>query len=304
MPDFSNLCGWKPNPRAVEAVLNSAPRAIFGVSGNHLKGSGRGKSKFWHPEITHTVGGKFPLLVQGIGDCVGFGSIGALHQVIVSDIRKHGDRERWAGQLATEIPYAHGRVEIGGGQFRDDGSTVAWTVKSLRDGGSLLRKKYGRYDLSEYNPNRARDWGRPGKGVPDVLEPEMHKHRIGDFSMLTSFAQLCDALWNGHGCILTSMWAFKSQRDKNGFLVRDRRNSWPHCWYTHGYSDEDGKPFLLLQNSWPASWISGPHGSGIKLPPGCGKLRADDFADFIDDYWDSWVISRISGFPELDWSAW
>lgn len=297
---YDHLCGTHSDPRAVLQAIKASPSGLFSIGGRHLTDIGKGKVTLLH-KVIEEAAGEFHSLVQTAPDCASMAGAGGAVTVIASDIVTKRQNEKWPGWVATEPLYAGSRVEIGRNQLgRSGGSVIAWIVECLRDMGTLHRLTYPSHDLRRYSGRRAEDWGRPGHGVPDVLEPTMRLHPINDFAQFTRATEARDGLANGCGAIISSMWAFKSKRDRDGYLVRDRRNSWPHAWYCHGYDDRPGHEGIIWQNSWPTDWISGPHGD-YELPPGSGKVRPDDFEDAIATYGDSWIVDGYVGFPKRNW---
>ncbi len=176
----------------------------------------------------------------------------------------HG-RGRWKTKCATEPIYAGGRVEVGGGTIKYDGMHGSWAAKWCRDYGVLLRRPYllGKYDFTTYSGSKARSWAHEcdnctswGGGVPDELEPIARRRPIKTVTLVNSWEEARDAIFNGYPVALCSKAGFSDKRDKDGFAKQNQ--IWYHSMLLAGIDDNKTRPGGLVINSWGPDWISGP----------------------------------------------
>lgn len=298
-PNFEKLCGHRYDWREVDEFVSSQRRPVFGVAGAPLADSGKGAVVLLHKAVVQVVG-RFPVHLQTIGDCVSHG-FGLCVDVVKCVEIVAGENETFEAETATEFIYGYSRVEIGRGQLGNgDGSVGAWAARAVKEGGTLVRKQYGKYDLSTYSGKRARDWGARGAGVPDELEPTAREHPILTASLVTTYEQARDAIANGYPVAVCSNQGFSSKRDAQGFAKPS--GSWSHCMAFIGVDDESGRPGLLCQNSWGESWISGPKRND--QPEGSFWTDADVANRMLSRNPDSYALSGYVGFPGRDVTEW
>lgn len=308
--DVSVLCGWQYDPRAVESFLNHLERPLFSLAAPQLKDIGDGKNVFLWEAERKVLGKLLPAHEQTIGDCVSHGWGRGAQDLMLVEIGMHGEPEEWQGEVATEPIYAGSRVEIGGGRINGDGSVGAWAARYVKEFGILLRTQYGNVDLRTYSGNKARDWGRRGKGVPDALEPIAREHPIRTVSLVTSYEQGRDAIANGYPVPVCSMRGFAMTRDREGFCKP--QGQWAHCMVFRAcFVAKGNRPGLVCQQSWGNS-PTGPNkltlenGDVIELPQGCFGVDAEVANGMLARDPDSYAISNFEGFPrqEIDYSLW
>lgn len=298
------LCGWKPEPREVEAFVSRLERPLFALAAPDLKDTGDKKNVFlWEAEQA-VLGKLLPAHDQGIGDCVSHGWGRGVQDLLLVQIAFEKLREKFVAQVATEPIYAGSRVEIGGGRISGDGSVGAWAARYVKDYGILLRQKYDRYDLSRYNPSTAKEWGRPRAGVPDILEPIAREHPVQTVSLTTSYEEARDSIANGYPVPVCSMQGFAMQRERDGFCRP--KGSWAHCMEFRGcFVAKGNRPGLALQQSWGES-PTGPDvltledGREVKLPQGCFGVDADVANRMLSRDPDSYTISNYVGYPRRE----
>lgn len=211
----------------------------------------------------------------------------------------HG-KGRWVAKSATEPIYAGGRVEIGQSRIVGDGMPGSWAARWVKKYGILLRRPYGKYNFTTYSGSKARRWAHLcelctpwGGGVPDVLEPIAKKHPIKTTTLVTSWKQARDAIYNGYPVVVCSKVGFTKRRDKDGFATQ--RGIWYHSMLLAGSDDTGKRPGGLFINSWGTDWIKGP----TRFDQPIGSFWAD--AKVIDDmlsYEDSFALSNYVGYPK------
>lgn len=289
--------GWVPS--------NIPHRTPFFSSraGRGVKGSGEGREVRLSAFLRRALGGVILPHDQGIGDCVGqaFGlGIDTLSSVQVYLL---GRAEQFKAKTSTEVAYAGSRYEIGyqthgsASILRGDGSNGYWCAEFLRDYGTLLRGKYGEYDLTNYDARLARQWGRTG--VPDELEDKVKKHPIRSFSICRNYIECRDAIANGYPVIFCSGVGFNNcwrhnpnGKDSQGFLVPC--GTWYHAMAGLDVDDKSARKSITLYQSWGPDWVPSPEIEGLEK----WAFRVDaDVIDRMCSYGDTIAISDYVGHP-------
>lgn len=287
--------GWVEDRDAVADYLAWSHTPLFGVTAAPIRDSGRGQVVLLDRALAAQLGGRFPVHLQTIGDCVSHGwglGVDVLKAVQIAA----GAREAFTGETATEVIYAGSRVEVGRGRLVGDGSVGAWAAKAVGAAiGTLVRGRYGAIDLTRYDGPRAREWGRRGRGVPDELEPRAREHPVRTVSLVTSYEEARDALANGYPVPVCSDQGFEPRRDAQGFARP--RGRWGHCMLFLGVDDAPERPGLLVMNSWGPDWIGGP--KRHDQPDGSFWVDAE-VADRMLGAQDSYALSGYVGFPAQD----
>ena len=301
MPDYERLFGYNWNPDERDAYLESLPSGsrMFDSAGRSIEGTGKGKSQLLYEFYEKVTGGQLVPGRQTIGDCVSWGFAHGIDCLKAFEIAA-GERERWAGTCATEPIYAAARVEIGGGQLSGDGCYGGWAAKAVMQYGTVIRAKHGRIDLTEYSGSRAKSWGKRGNGCPDSLEHTMRDHTVRSASLVTSYEEARDAIYNGYPVPVCSGQGFTSTRDSQGFSKP--RGSWSHCMCFIGVDDDSSREGLLCLNSWGPNWIRGPRRHD--QPQGSFWVDADVVDRMLGRRSDSYALSGFDGYPaqEIDYS--
>ena len=200
------------------------------------------------------------------------------------EIDVNGESESFEARSATEGIYqSRGH--------RSQGMTCSGAAKYVHSkGGILLRKDYGKVDLSKYNSGL----GANHKIPSSVYITEAKKHQVKTISMITTVQEARDALGNGYAISVCSGHGFSSRRDSNG--IAKRGSGWNHAmvWIA---CDDTHKRFketlFLVQNSW-GKWNSGPRVHD--QPEGSFWIREKDARGMLAEQ-GSWVFSDVDGFP-------
>lgn len=304
--------GWSPDPDAVNAVLATLPQPKFAATP-----AGQGadplppSAYLWqtHKKLTGLLP---PVHNQNpLGSCVSFGTARAITRSLAGEIAINGGNFELK-EVSEEPIYAGSRIEIGGGRIgRGDGSVGAWAAKFVTTYGALPKAVFGRYDLTKYDPQRAKQWGMPGYGVPDDLEADTKKFPAGSATQVASWAEAKRALANHYGIAICSNVGFNKPGTPRGYVdpaTRDSRGvclpfgRWDHCMCLDGYhTDENGKEWGHIENSWSATAHQGPVGWGE--PNTSGFWTSAEVIDGMLKQGDSWAYSAVKGFPgkRLDW---
>lgn len=279
--------------RVVEEWAARSIRPMFAAAAQPLADSGRGKVALPF-QYLEQVNGTFPIRRQTAPDCVSMGWALAVDMIAAVEIVKHKEPERWAGLTATEPIYGGSRIEIGRGRLGNGGGSFgSWGARCVQELGTVVRDRYGSIDLRTYSGQRAKQWGRPGNGVPDELEPTMAQYLIRSTSLVTSYEQARDAIHNGYPVVVCSTQGFSSRRDSEGFARPS--GSWAHCMCFIGMDDADSRPGLLCMNSWGANWISGP--KRHDQPDGSMWVDAEVADKMLRRNSDSYTASQFEGYP-------
>jgi hypothetical protein len=294
--EIAAKCGWVHFPIEIDIVLNTLPRPLFADAAAHLLAAPPAGDVFLWDACRRVTGGHLPAHDQdGIGCCVGEGFSSAVEYLQCVEIALTGKVEEYA-PISSEAVYALSRVEVGGGRIGGDGSTGAWAAKAVREYGVLPRRVVGGYDLTHFDPYRARDWGR--RGLPDDLEPEAREHLVRTVSLVKSFEEARAAITHGYPVAVCSDQGFTMRRDRDGFCAP--RGTWGHCMCFIGATDGP-RPGLCCLQSWGPTVPGGPIGLGGH--PGCAFWVDAAVADGMLRQGDSWALSAFDGFParRLDW---
>ena len=285
--------------RSTEQYLAESPRPLFAASASSLADSGAGKKALLHLAVKEITGG-FVHIDQTVGDCTSMGGYKVTDYLKCVEI-KNGEREEFVAMTASEPIYAYARVEVARNIFSGgDGCNGASIVKALQ-AGTLLRQRYSAngtlYDFTTYSGQKARDWGQRNHGVPDDLEPTMREHSVRSASLVTSYEELRDAIYNGYPALICSNQGFSDTRDSEGFAKPS--GSWSHCMTAIAMDDDPKRPGILIDNSWPVGWISGP--TRWDQPPGSFWVDANVIEKrMLRPQPDSFVVSGYNGYPSRD----
>ncbi len=289
--------GWIDNPQAVDAIVDNLPFKAF-------SDTPAGKADDPLPQAVYLweVYKKCdprgpPAKNQGpVGCCVSFGTNNAILRTMACDIviNKQPNELR---DIAEEVTYAGSRVEIGGGRIRGDGSVGAWAAQFVQKYGIVSRDKHGKYDLSTYDPARARSWGQ--SGVPEDLEHVAREHPVKDITQIKSWADAKRALAQGYAIAVCSSQGFSMQRDTRGVATAQGR--WEHCMCIDGYHLDGTSEFGHIENSWGPSAHTGPVGWGN--PSTAGFWAKSSVIDAMLKSGEGWTFAGVKGFParKPDW---
>jgi hypothetical protein len=282
---YPTLGGWIPRPDEVARALQAMPRPYFAQAASHLAGSGAGKTVQLYLAYKDVNNGRyFDYPAQVIGDCVshGFGhGIDLLAAVQIAIAR----RAEAFKETATEAVYGMARVDIGGqrGSY-SDGAVGAWAAKAVSELGTLNREKLGPYD-----GKRAKEWG--ARGVPREIAAGAVDHRVRTTSLVTTYEQLEDALFNGYPVVVCSDQGFTMERDQDGFC--QPRGTWMHCMLLVGVRAGE-RPGACVLQSWGSNVPSGP----IGLDQPSYSFWADRrVVERMLAQQDSWSLSSFDGYP-------
>lgn len=291
--DFVNLGGWEYMPEEVDRVLATLPMPL--IVCDTIKDSGKNQTRLLYQFFEKVTGHKYKCLTQTIGDCVSHGSACCIDILkCIQSILKNTNEE-FINYTATEVIYALSRVEIAGGQLGGgDGSNGIWACQANNRYGCIARGKYGNIDLTIYSGQRAREWGSPRRGCPDELEPVAKQHILKTFSLVRTWEEARDAIYNGYPISVASGQGFNSTRDKDGFLRPSA--SWAHQMAAIAMKDDE-RPGVLIQNSWGANWVNGPKGKYEDIPDGSFWVDAEVFEKRMLSAGDSFAHSNFDGFP-------
>lgn len=294
--------GWKDIPSEVERTVSRWDRPIFALAGQDCMGTEHRDTFFWEAE-EKLFGKRLPAHRQTIGDCVSHGGGRAVQDLWFRMIAENGGSASDALQVATEPGYALSRVEIGRGQLGNgDGSVGAWYAEAMKRYGVIFRKKYDRYDLRKYSGRKAKEWGAPRKGCPDILEPIAREYPVRTVSLVQSDDEAMAALYNWYPISVCSQQGFTTQRRAGGWC--DPRGSWAHCMEVRGICEaKDGRSYdlaVVIQQSWGENPTGNPtvklRDREIELPQGCFLVKMEDFERRMLRARDSYAYSDLEGY--------
>jgi len=296
--------GWLNAPEVTRYFVKNTKNPYLSQVNSEIRGTGAGKMLALWPYLEQVTGRPLLPHLQEIGDCVGH-SFGLGIDILTSiQIIMRKSPQRWVAEAATEIIYGGGRVEIGtqeyGKRWRGDGVNGTAVAEFIKRYGVLIRQRYGIWDFTNYSGDVARQLGR--SGVPDELEPICRIHPVGCVTLVRSWEEARDCIYNGYPVTLSSSQGFNTRygRDKDGFLPPSRR-PWMHSMLLAGMDDNPKRPGGLIINSWGSTWIKGP--TRHNQPD--GSFWADAAViDRICKQGDSVALSCYAGYPRQDYSLW
>ena len=247
--------------------------------------------------------GRLSSLNQGnVGSCVGYASCIALDIAmgVASEIKK-SYREEFLFRCNPDIVYAIGRHDNKGSW---DGSRGIWSVGGLSKYGSLHRKEYNSFSLTNTSPQDGRKWS--SSGLPSSYLEIAKEHKLITFEQVSTIDQAKKAIQNGYPIIICAQASYEMSRDNTGF-ARRTGNDWAHAMTVLAYrSKESGDTRanlegFLIQNSWGDTWQNG----GIypaDMPRGSFWVKPEDLLFHLKQN-DSYAISRYAGFERqiLTW---
>ena len=272
------------NPEETAQLLAKLKTPLFGATAFRLYGSGEGKLSLPFKSLLKFDSSFGPSERQTTGDCVAHSTRNAVDITRAVEIDIKGESESFETRSATEGIYqSRGH--------RSQGMTCSGAAKYVHSkGGILLRKDYGKVDLSKYNSGL----GANHKIPSSVYITEAKKHQVKTISMITTVQEARDALGNGYAISVCSGHGFSSRRDGNGIAKRgsgwNHAMAWIACDDTHKRFKET---LFLVQNSW-GKWNSGPRVHS--QPEGSFWIREKDARGMLAQQ-GSWVFSDVDGFP-------
>lgn len=290
MEQFTPQFGWLKRPKDVDVALSRMPVPLFGPASDQIKGSGKGQIALLYKAIEKVVG-HFNVKVQESSDCTSFAEAYQIDTLRAINII-NGSSEEWVAECCTEANYALSRVEVGQRALGQGGGSIgAWCAEAVVKFGTLVRIKYlDKYDLTQYSRARADSWG--WTGLPDDLEPIARQYPVKLASLVLTYEESRDAIFNLCPVNVCSQTSFTSYRDKDGFALKTGYN-WPHSMAVLAVDDSFRRPGVLLCNSWPKNWITGP--KRHEQPDGSFWVDADVFNEMLRQR-DSFAYSGLKGF--------
>jgi len=276
--------GASCDPDDLNKLLGELPLPLFGAAAYQIEYSGVGKLSLPFKSLLKFDPKFGPAEAQKTGDCVSHGVRNAIDISRTVEIDIKGEAEGYVARGATEGIY-QSRGHRGEGMHC---SQAARYVN--KEGGILLRKKYGKVDLSNYNASLGANLRIP----TSIFIDEAKKHQVGTTSLVTTVEEARDSLANGYGLACCSSVGFSSVRDNNGISLS--KGTWHHCmaWIacddTRDLFDET---LFLVQNSW-GKWNSGPKRHG--QPDGSFWIRERDARKILQAR-GSFAFSNVEGFP-------
>ena len=272
------------NPEETAELLAKLKTPLFGATAYRLYGSGEGKLSLPFKSLLKFDPIFGPSERQTTGDCVAHSTRNAVDITRAVEIDINKEPESFEARGANEAIYqSRGH--------RGQGMTCSSAAKYVHSkGGVLIRKDYGKVDLSKYNS----DLGARHKIPSSIYTTEAKKHQVKTISLITTVQEARDALSNGYAISVCSGYGFSSRRDNKG--IAKRSSGWNHAmaWIA---CDDTNKRFketlFLVQNSW-GKWNSGPRVHD--QPEGSFWIRERDARGMLAQQ-GAWVFSDVDGFP-------
>lgn len=313
MTDFSKLCGWRPDPKGVEAVINDPENKhpVFSSSGRNVIDNYEKVDTFLYEPLIWAKP-DYRRGAQGIGDCVSWGLELACTLLIAKAAYKSRTKSRFV-EASTEDKYGGARVEARGIKLGgySDGANGSYAANFVRKWGVLQRVDYSpqtgnpEHDLRVYSSKKAKEWGNfgcGGKNDGGELDEVARKMPVKTISQVHSFEDVAAAV-AGSKCPVTiaSQYGTDMKRDSNGFCRWN--GSWSHQMCVIGVRFD--KPGALCAQSWGPNVASGGHYPS-SMPPNIQGftwwIPAADI-DRICREGDSWAIGDVDGW-KIDRADW
>lgn len=279
------------DPDDVSKLMGELPMPCFAAAASHLSGDGEGQISLPFKSLLKFDPSFGPSEKQTTGDCVSHSTRNAVDITRAVEIDVKGDTEEFVARGATEAIY-QSRGHKG------QGMTCSGAARYVHQrGGILLRKNYGKIDLSVYDSDIGKDHDIPNS----IYIDEAQKHQVKTISNIRTVEEARDALANGYALSVCSGYGFSSRRDKNG--IAKKSGGWNHAmtWIACDDSHDVYKETLfLIQNSW-GLWNSGP--KRLDQPDGSFWVREKDARGMLSNG-GAWVFSDVDGFPsrQINWT--
>lgn len=294
------LFGWAGEKVAAEAKAALAqagtPVTELTVTAADLRDV-RGQSVFlWYFTKRVNGGNHIPNVAQQIGDCVSFGNGHACEYAMAAEICMGADTR--FQRVYKPFLYGTGRVQVGGGRIRGDGSTGAWQARALEQYGAIAVDEP---NVPPYSGSVAKKWGYP-PGPPAEFLP-IGKQYLAKTKLVTSYDAACEAIANGWPVAVCSSAGFGKIDVANNRVEGSWNTTWPHCMCFVAFDDREGRQALCCLNSWgPNAHIAaGRYAELDGAPPGSFWVRKAD-AEKMLRQGDSYAIS-FNGFTRRLLSA-
>lgn len=282
--------GWVENPEASDAV--EAMMGVFGSAADFLTDSGKGKIVCLHENFTK-IGHEFCYTNQGkVGSCVAASKAGQIDVLKATEIA-NGERELYVGQTSIEPIYYGARVVIGKGRLSGDGAVSAYAAQYVNQYGTLVKKKYGNIDLTEYSADRCRKWGS-NSGFPKTLEEISKDNIVLTIARVKSWEELRDSIANGFPVSVGSNLGFSSETDDEGFCKHV--TTWGHDMFYCAVDDDSKRKGALCVNSWGRQWLK-IRKRKLNQPDGTFWVDAEKVDQHMKNG-DAWSISGFQGFKK------
>jgi len=199
--------GWVDDPQVVRYFVRDNTNPYLSQVNSAILGTGKGQVALLWPFLEQITNTRFVPHYQEIGDCVSHGFGLSVDLLTAIQILKRNSPQRWVAEAATEIIYGGGRIEIAAQRYNKrwwgDGMTGTVAAEFVKAFGILLRQPYlKKWDFSEYSGDVARLLGK--QGVPDELEPLCRIHPVGCVSLVRSWEEARDCIYNGYPIALCS----------------------------------------------------------------------------------------------------
>ena len=268
----------------IKKLLGELPMPMFGAAAYDLYGNGKGEISLPFKSLLKFDPSFGPYERQTTGDCVSHSTRNAVDITRAVEIDIKGEAESFEGRGATEAIYqSRGH--------RGQGMSCSGAARYVhQNGGLLIRKDYGKVDLSKYNSSLGANHRIP----TSIYKDEARKHQVKTISLISTVEEARDALANGYAISVCSGYGFSSKRDKHGIAKRGK--GWSHAMAWIGCDDSRtiyNETLFLVQNSW-GKWNSGPKRLG--QPDGSFWIREKDARGMLASR-GSWVFSNVDGFP-------
>lgn len=216
---LSGMKGWLGKTKAKRAweKLKNSPSFVPLPQTMNVVG---GRKLLLHEVVRKMLGKDTENYAQQVGDCVSFGAKNAIEYLICCEVLMGGDREKFRNIFPPYL-YGTGRVQIGGGRLRGDGSLGSWMAEAVIKYGAIAADEEG---VPTYSGSLARKWGAP-PGPPNQFLEVGKQHPVKVAAKIESWDALVAAICNGYPCTVASNQGFGTVEPKSGEIrVNLRKN--------------------------------------------------------------------------------
>lgn len=311
----AGACGWVDRPSYVDQELDDLPHPLLGDTEYYraLRAESREHQDImpWTLE-EKALGRILRAHYQRRGTCVSQGYARGVQFTALTDMVVRNQGEEWIARVHPGSIYGASRVEVGSGRLgRGDGSLGSWAIQAVRKYGVLYRIRYesanGSVDLTaDQDELYSVEWGLPGRGVPDVLEPAMREHIIEDGALVRTGEEYLECAYDWRWVPICSSRGFTTTRDQYGFCYP--RGTWNHCMLAAGILAvkhpryPSGRLGVPVYQSWGQNNPAGnarvtlQTGQEITLPTGVFLSPIEVLNDDILPARDSFVLTGHRGW--------
>ncbi len=243
---------------------------------------------------------------QNIGNCVGYSHALLIASKHAHEILVEGQLEEPLGHYdrVTPVPYVPysygiGRVFVGKGRIRGDGSLCAWQITATMEHGFLPSNTPGLTGPFPQSTSAiGREFGR-SRGVLDRWREKASTFDLADSLKIGTADEAKDVLTVAKCPIqICSGWGFGRPfwDSKREIWIYRRSGSWSHSMQIVGCIEVKGEWFIVVRNQWGTEYHKDP---GRGIPRGCFIIGLDLLAAWLRDAYASTIGQIVARKSQL-----